>query len=260
MNEAIAGIIGTIVGAVAAFFLVRTMDRQGKRDAESQAKEILERAERDAASRVKEIELETKEKMLQRKADAEKEVIALREESRERERLLDKRHETIEQQNDDLRKQEKIVQGTQKRLTDRLEETSKRNEELDQILETQRQKLQELSGMSREEATEKLLTSLDEELKQETGAMILRHERSVAETADAKGREILLTALHRYAAAHTAENTTSTVDIPNDEMKGRIIGREGRNIRSFEKATGVDVIIDDTPGVVIVSGFDPVRR
>ena len=90
--------------------------------------------------------------------------------------------------------------------------------------------------------------------------MILRHERSVAETADAKGREILLTALHRYAAAHTAENTTSTVDIPNDEMKGRIIGREGRNIRSFEKATGVDVIIDDTPGVVIVSGFDPVRR
>jgi ribonucrease Y len=260
VNEAIAGIIGTIVGAVAAFFLVRTMDRQGKRDAESQAKEILERAERDAASRVKEIELETKEKMLQRKADAEKEVIALREESRERERLLDKRHETIEQQNDDLRKQEKIVQGTQKRLTDRLEETSKRNEELDQILETQRQKLQELSGMSREEATEKLLTSLDEELKQETGAMILRHERSVAETADAKGREILLTALHRYAAAHTAENTTSTVDIPNDEMKGRIIGREGRNIRSFEKATGVDVIIDDTPGVVIVSGFDPVRR
>ena len=90
--------------------------------------------------------------------------------------------------------------------------------------------------------------------------MILQHERKMAEICEAKAREILVTAIQRYAATHTAETTTSTVDIPNDEMKGRIIGREGRNIRAFEKATGVDVIIDDTPGVVIVSGFDTVRR
>ena len=92
------------------------------------------------------------------------------------------------------------------------------------------------------------------------GSIILRHEKRMAEVVEQKSRDMLLTAMQRYAAAHTAESTTSTVDIPSDEMKGRIIGREGRNIRAFEKATGVDVIIDDTPGVVIVSGFDPVRR
>jgi ribonuclease Y len=101
---------------------------------------------------------------------------------------------------------------------------------------------------------------LEKELQHETGALILKHQKKIEETCREQSRELLITTLQRYAAAHTAESTTSSVDIPNDEMKGRIIGREGRNIRSFEKETGVDVIIDDTPGVVIVSAFDPVRR
>src|SRR6185295_18908741 len=101
---------------------------------------------------------------------------------------------------------------------------------------------------------------LDAELQHEQGALIQKFERRLQETIEAKTRDVLITSIQRYAATHTAETTTSTVDIPSDEMKGRIIGREGRNIRAFEKATGVDVIIDDTPGVVIVSGFDPVRR
>ena len=105
-----------------------------------------------------------------------------------------------------------------------------------------------------------MLEQLDSELQHEAGALIMKHERHMAEVCEEKSREIMITALQRYAATHTAETTTSTVDIPNDDMKGRIIGREGRNIRAFEKATGVDVIIDDTPGVVIVSGFDMVRR
>ena len=124
----------------------------------------------------------------------------------------------------------------------------------------QRQTLHELSGLSQAEATRRLLEILDAQLQQETGAAILRFEKQLAETCEQKSREIIITSLQRYAAAHTAESTTSTVGIPNDEMKGRIIGREGRNIRAFEKATGVDLIIDDTPGVVIVSGFDMVRR
>jgi ribonuclease Y len=114
--------------------------------------------------------------------------------------------------------------------------------------------------LSKEEASSRLLKTLERELQQEIGTRLLKHERRVAEMADQKAQEILLTAMQRYAAAHTADSTTSTIDIPSDEMKGRIIGREGRNVRAFEKATGVDVIIDDTPGVVIVSGFDPVRR
>jgi ribonuclease Y len=165
-----------------------------------------------------------------------------------------------EQQTEDLRKQEKIVEGTQRRLTERLEDANRRGEELNKLLDMQRQTLHQLSGMSRDEATKRLLATVEDELTGEIGTMILRHEKKMQEVCDQKARDILLTALQRYAAGHTAESTTSTVDIPSDEMKGRIIGREGRNIRAFEKATGVDVIIDDTPGVVIVSGFDPVRR
>ena len=124
----------------------------------------------------------------------------------------------------------------------------------------QRQTLHELSGLSQAEATRRLLEILDAQLQQETGAAILRYDKQLAEICEQKAREIIVASLQRYAAAHTAESTTSTVGIPNDEMKGRIIGREGRNIRAFEKATGVDLIIDDTPGVVIVSGFDTIRR
>ena len=190
----------------------------------------------------------------------EEELSEVRNELRERERLLDKRAETLEQQVEDLRKQERIVEGTQRRLTGKLEAVGKREDELEQLIAEQRSMLHRLSGLSKEQATEKLLADLDRELQHETGSLILKHEQRIQETVDRQAQEILLTALHRYAAAHTAESTTSTIDIPNDEMKGRIIGREGRNIRAFEKATGVDVIIDDTPGVVIVSGFDPVRR
>ncbi len=153
-----------------------------------------------------------------------------------------------------------MVEGNQRKLAERIEDANRRNEELTKLLDLQRQTLHQLSGLSRDEASRRLLEMLDQELQNEQGALIVKHERQMAEMLEAKTRDILLTSIHRYAAAHTAETTTSTVDIPSDEMKGRIIGREGRNIRAFEKATGVDVIIDDTPGVVIVSGFDPVRR
>ncbi len=114
--------------------------------------------------------------------------------------------------------------------------------------------------MSRDEAKEMLLKSLQQDLDHEVGSVLIKHHKHLSEVVQNQAREMLLTAIQRYAAAHTAESTTSTVDVPTDDIKGRIIGREGRNIRAFEKLTGVDVIIDDTPGVVIVSGFDPVRR
>ncbi len=252
----IAAGVALVVGGVA----VKLLDRLRKQDAEAEAKRILERAQQDSTNKVREADLEIKERSLREKGEIERDLNKGRDELRDRERLLDKRQELTEQQTDALRKQEKIVEGTQRRLTERLEDVNRRGEELNKLLDMQRQTLHQLSGMSRDEATKRLLTTVEEELSGEIGSMILRHERRMQEVCDQKARDILLTALHRYAAAHTAESTTSTVDIPSDEMKGRIIGREGRNIRAFEKATGVDVIIDDTPGVVIVSGFDPVRR
>lgn len=239
---------------------LKLLDRLRKIDAETQAREIVHKADQEAASKTKEAELAIRERDLSQKAEAERQFNIIREELRERERTLDKRQETLQQQADDVRKQERIVESTQRRLADRLEDTNRRNEELSKLLDMQRQTLHSLSGLSPGEATKRLLDSLEQELSQEMGSIVMRHEKRMAEVVEQKSRDILLTALQRYAAAHTAESTTSTVDIPNDEMKGRIIGREGRNIRTFEKVTGVDVIIDDTPGVVIVSGFDPVRR
>lgn len=253
-------LITAIVAGVLTVIGVKWFDQMRKVEANREAKRILERAEEGASARIREADLEIKERSLQEKSKIEKELGKDKDELRERERQLDKRQEVCDQQAEDLRKQEKIVESTQRRLAERLEETGRRNEELTKLTDMHRQTLHDLSGLSRDEATKRLLTMLDQELSQETGAAILRHEKQVRETCEEKSREILLTALQRYASAHTAEVTTSTVDIPNDDMKGRIIGREGRNIRAFEKATGVDVIIDDTPGVVIVSGFDPVRR
>jgi len=239
---------------------LKLLDRLRKIDAETQAREIVHKADQEAAAKSKEAELAIKERDLAQKSDAERQFNVIREELRERERTLDKRQETLEQQADDIRKQERIVESTQRRLADRLEDTNRRNEELGKLLDMQRQTLHSLSGLSPGEATKRLLDSLEQELQQEMGSIVMRHEKRMGEVVEQKSRDMLLTALQRYAATHTAESTTSTVDIPNDEMKGRIIGREGRNIRTFEKVTGVDVIIDDTPGVVIVSGFDPVRR
>ena len=259
------GQIFTIVAASAlsallTFFLMRLLDRLRRKDAESEAQEIVRTARQDVANRRREAELEIKELALQQQAESEKELRRLRGELHERERLLDKRQDALEEQAEQLRKQEKIVENTQRKLTERIQDANRRKEELGKLLDLQRQTLHELSGLSQEEATHRLLEVLETQLHEETGAVIMRHQRQIAETCDQKAREMLLTSLQRYAAAHTAETTTSTVGIPNDEMKGRIIGREGRNIRAFEKATGVDVIIDDTPGVVIVSAFDTMRR
>ena len=259
-GEIILTVLSYAATAILTFTLMKLLDRLRRRDAESEARQIIRQAELDIDNRRREAELETKEVAIQQKAEAERELRKLRGELHDRERSLDKRQDALEQQTDQLRKQEKIVEGTQRKLTERIQDTSRRNDELSKLLDVQRQTLHELSGLNREEATARLLEMLDVQLKKETGSMIIRHEKQLAEACEEKTRELILSSLQRYAATHTAETTTSTVDIPNDEMKGRIIGREGRNIRAFEKTTGVDVIIDDTPGVVIVSAFDMVRR
>ncbi len=250
----------TAAAALLGFAACKFLDRLRRKDVENEARMILEKTQQDVNNRKKEAELEIKEEMIKQRSALEQELMRGRDELRERERTLDKRQESLDQKADSLTKQERIVEGTQRRLKERLEDTDRRNQELAKLLDMQRQTLHEVTGLSPDEATKKLLDMLDADLVQETGSLVIKHRKKMEETCKEQGREILLTALHRFAAAHTAESTTSTVGIPSDEMKGRIIGREGRNIRSFEKETGVDVIIDDTPGVVVVSGFDPVRR
>lgn len=253
-------VIAAVVSFLLALFCIRLLDRLKKRDAETEAAAIVERATVDAGNMRKEAELAVKEEAIQHKEAMDREMNKVRDELREREKTLDKRQASIEQQADDIRKRESIVEGTQRRLAERLDATNKRNDELNKLVDMERQTLHELSGLDKKEATSRLLSMLEADMQQETGAIVLRYKKQMEESIQEQARELMLTTLQRYAAAHTAESTTSTVDIPNDEMKGRIIGREGRNIRAFEKETGVDVIIDDTPGVVIVSAFDPFRR
>lgn len=249
---ALAGLLGMA--------LVKLFSYLRKRDAEKEAREILDRANIEAANRRKEAEIEAREIGLQEKAKGEELLNASRQKIHERERQLDKLEDTLQTRSDQLGKQEKMVEGNQRRLAEKLEDAARRQLELDKLLDLQRQTLHRVSGLEPAEAKRMLLERLDKELAHEQGALIVKQQKAIVEACEAKGREVLIASIQRFAAAHTAESTTSTVDIPSDEMKGRIIGREGRNIRSFEKATGVDVIIDDTPGVVIVSAFDPVRR
>ncbi len=252
--------VSALVAGVLTIVLVKILDHLRRKDAEAEAERIKSDAHREIENQRKEFDLELKEKAIQQKADGEAELARIRQELHERERTLDKRQDANEQYAEQLRKQEKMVENNQRKLAEQIADAKKQGKELKRAIEEQRDKLHEVSGLTKEEASRQLLQIIETELQNEAGALILKHEKQMAETCDAKAREILITSLQRYAATHTAETTTSTVDIPNDEMKGRIIGREGRNIRAFEKATGVDVIIDDTPGVVIVSAFDMVRR
>ncbi|MEM7457675.1 MAG: ribonuclease Y [Planctomycetota bacterium] len=252
----IGGAAGALLGGGGLFLYTLLVGR----GARTQAKAILDSAERDANQKVRDAEVSIKEMELTRTADMERKLSEQREKLHQRERSLDKQQVQLKQQSDDLVKQESFIEQTQNRLKVKLEQATQHEKDLINIFEQQRQQLHKITELSKEEATKRLLKLLEDELSDEVGSRILKHEKKMLEVCEEKAREILLMTTQRFAASHTAESTTSTIDIPNDDMKGRIIGREGRNIRSFEKETGVDVIIDDTPGVVIVSGFDPVRR
>ena len=253
-------VIAIVVAALSTYILIRVFDKFHRTSAIERAKEILQRAELEADNKAKGAELLAKEQAILLKEKTEHEFQKIREELYEKERLLNKRQDTLDRQAGDMRKQERLVESTQRKLSERVADAERKNAELAKLIEKERITLHEFSGLNREEATERLLELLNQELKAEAGKVILNHEKQIKERCDAAARDMLLVSLQRYAASHTADTTTSSVDVPNDDMKGRIIGREGRNIRAFEKAAGVDLMIDDTPGVVLVSCFDPVRR
>jgi ribonucrease Y len=222
--------------------------------------EILKQAEVEATNLRKAQELASKEDLFKHRETMERELQKTREELRELERKLDRREIVLNEQHDDMGKKERMLELTQHKLTDRGKALEVREREVERVLQEEQEQLFKISALDKKAATEMLLERLDRQLKNETGALILKYQSELKSDCDRQAREVLSMAVQRYAAPHTSETTVSTVDIPNDEMKGRIIGREGRNIRAFEKETGVDVIVDDTPGVVIVSAFDNVRR
>jgi ribonuclease Y len=249
-----------VVALGLGFALARLQDRLRLTSAQTLINEQRAKAKTDAEAYLKEAELKAKEELFQKRETLNREFDVKQNELREQERRLEKREDVIEQQLQNLAKKERNVEHQHKKNVERKELLEKRSKDLDTLEKQATQKLHEVSGLNREQAEAVLLERLEKELSSQLAERIQRHEEAIKATAEQKARQILATAIHRYAAEHTADTTVSTVDIPSDDMKGRIIGREGRNIRTFEKCTGVDVIVDDTPGVVIVSAFDNVRR
>jgi ribonuclease Y len=249
-----------LVGLVAGYGGARLLDRSRLKGVRSQAEALLQGARDEADTIRKEAELKARDDLYQQREQLQRETDQIRSELREQERRLDKREDSLEEKNQALQKKERSLDHLKTKLSDRRGEVEKRVQEVDALLQAQMHKLQEISKLNREQAHQLLLERVEKELSELLAQRIKRFEEQLKQSCEEKARRILATAIHRYAAEHTADTTVSTVDIPSDDMKGRIIGREGRNIRTFEKCTGVDVIVDDTPGVVVVSAFDNVRR
>lgn len=250
-----------MVGTGAAvYFIQRILERSRKQDAKTLAEETIRQAKVEAENYRREAELEIKEKEIKQIEALEQQSRKSRQEQIERERQLDKRQDAIDKQSDELHKRQKEIEIAQKKVSDKIAYHDSRNARLDKIYAEQEAKLLEISGLSKEEATQKLLTDLETTLSDRAGSIILKHERYVTERCQEQARNILLLTMQRYAATYTAESTTTMVELPSDDMKGRIIGREGRNIRVLQKVTGCDFGIDDTPGVVEVGCFSPIRR
>jgi len=260
VGQTIVGLAGVIVGILFGGGGLMLYARLRVRTAGDLASAVLADADRRAEATRKEAELAAKEEVLRRRVALDAEAEEARRGFREQEKRLEKRGDILDGKLELITKKERDFESVQRYLGEQQEELTRRQAEVRDLLAEQRETLHRVAGIGREEAREILLRRVQDELSHEIGGLILKHEQDLKDTAAAKAREILATAIQRYAAGHTAETTVSTVDIPSDDMKGRIIGREGRNIRAFEKATGVDVIVDDTPGIVIVSAFDNVRR
>lgn len=249
----VVAIVAVAIGFVAGSTIARKNDAKTLGDASTKAASILNDALAEAESTKKAQLMEAKDEINQLRKDADKEIRERRNEVQKQENRLNQREEYLDKRSDTLEKKNEALAEKVKTVDEKLIE-------IDGIKKSQFDMLERISGLSQEEARKQLLSDLENELDVEKSKKILEHEQMIKDQSDVLAREIIATAIQRCAADHTAETTVSVVALPSDEIKGRIIGREGRNIRSIEKITGVELIIDDTPEAITVSSFDPVRR
>ncbi|HEY4554585.1 MAG TPA: ribonuclease Y [Bacillaceae bacterium] len=249
-----------IVGVVVGYFIRRSVSEAKITGARGAAEQILEDAKREADALKKEALLEAKDENHKLRTETERELRERRTELQKQENRLLQKEENLDRKDETLDKRENMLERKEDSLNERQQHIEEMESKVDEMIRKQKVELERISGLTREEAKTLILASVEKELAHDTAVMIKESEMRAKEEADKKAKNILSLAIQRCAAEHVAETTVSVVNLPNDEMKGRIIGREGRNIRTLETLTGIDLIIDDTPEAVILSGFDPIRR
>ncbi len=264
MNDVILFIAIAIVIGLVSFFvswhMARHLSSKKLSGAAKEATRLVEEAEKEARIKRKEAALEAREEWLKRKGDFEREAETKRRELETAEKRFQERQATLEKKLDFLQDRDRELSGREKVMQSREKGVTLRENELEEVIRIQNEKLQRIAQMTPEEAKKQLMENMVNAAKIEAAAHIKEIRDQAERQADKEAKEVILSAIYRCAADHTVETTVSVVHLPGDEMKGRIIGREGRNIRAFETATGIDVIVDDTPEAVILSGYDPVRR
>lgn len=248
------------VGVCLGMLLRRKLSESKINNAKTEAEKLVSDAKKEADTLRKEATIQAKDVALQAKADWEQESRELRKEFQVQEHRLQQKEENFERKQDLFEKRGEELSQRENQQRQQSEQLQKKSGELDQLYIVQRQKLEDISGMSGEQAKQQLVESMLSEARHDAAKGIRKIEEEAHETADKKAKKIMALAIQRYAGDFVAEKTVSVVPLPSDEMKGRIIGREGRNIRAIEAATGIDLIIDDTPEAVVISGFNPVRR
>lgn len=256
----ISAIATLIIGLVIGVLMRKSIAESKIGGAQNAAIRIIDDAQKEADSLRKEALLEAKDEIYKMRIDAEKDVKERRAEVQKQEQRLLQKDDHLDRKGEGLDKRETNLVDKEMELVSKQQEVQTLKGKAEDLVHAQEEKMHQISGMSREEAKTYILNKIEDELSHDIAVMVKEAETRAKEEGDKKAKEILSTALQRCAADHVAETTVSVVNLPNDEMKGRIIGREGRNIRTLETLTGIDLIIDDTPEAVILSGFDPIRR
>jgi len=252
--------VGGVLGFLGAQLLRNLLATQQIKDAEGKASLIIKTAETKSETLVKEAQIEAKDRLFKMKNDFDAETAEIRSELKRQEKRLQQKEETLDKKNEHIELQGKELIRKEKELSKKEKEIESSEKKYHDLLEEQQRQLETISGLTVENAKALLLQSLENEAKHEAAKLMKRITSEAKENADKEAKKIITTAIQRCAGDFVAERTVSVVQLPDDEMKGRIIGREGRNIRALEAATGIDLIIDDTPEAVILSGFNPVRR
>jgi ribonuclease Y len=253
-------LLGLAIGITSGFLIFRFFYLKGIEEAQSSAEKILEEAKREAQTLKKTAEIQAKDYWFKQRKKFEKEINEEKKNVEKEKRKLQEKELQLDKRAESILRKEKELKAEEKALSERERSLRAKERRLEQLIEEETKKLEEVARLTREEAKSELLRSLESQARYEAAQIIYRMREEAKEKAEREAREIIASAIQRCAAAHTAETTVSVVPLPSDDMKGRIIGREGRNIRAFEAATGVEVIIDDTPEAVTLSSFDPVRR